>query len=213
MEYRRRELVSRLHLEGTITSTTVRDAMLSVPREMFIPPALRNEAYIDHPLSIGSGQTISAPHMVAIICEELKASPGMKVLEIGSGSGYHAAVVSHLVTPGGKVFTVERVSKLAEFARSNIIRAGIDKIEVILGDGSVGYEDEAPYDRIYYTCAAPDIPRVVLDQLGNGGVLLGVVGPRFGTQQLVRYTKEGEDINKDSLIFCVFVPLKGKLGY
>ena len=213
MEYRRRELVSRLHLEGVIASATVRDALLSVPREMFIPPALREEAYIDHPLSIGSGQTISAPHMVAIMCEELKASPGMKVLEIGSGRGYHAAVVSHLVRPGGKVFTVERVSKLAEFARSNIMRAGIDNIEVVLGDGSVGYKDEAPYDRIYYTCAAPDIPHVVLDQLEDGGVLLGVVGPRFGTQQLVRYTKEGKDINKDPLIFCVFVPLKGKLGY
>ncbi len=206
-------LIDDLVREGVIHSPPVERAMRTVKREYFVPNHLGRSAYADHPLPIGGGQTISAPHMVAIMAEELLVDEGNKVLEIGTGSGYHAAVVSHLVGPGGRVFSVERLEGLAEKGRRNIIRSGISNVSVIGADGSGGYPEEAPYDRIYYTCAAPMVPEIVMDQLKEGGILLGVVGPNGGVQVLIRYRKKDGRIEEEPLIRCVFVPLIGEYGY
>ncbi len=206
-------LIDDLVREGVIHSPPVERAMRAVRREDFVPGRLMRSAYADHPLPIGGGQTISAPHMVAIMAEELQVEEGGNVLEIGTGSGYHAAVVSHLVGPEGKVVSVERLESLADEGRRNIIRSGISNVKVICADGSGGYPEEAQYDRIYYTCAAPRVPGIVMDQLKEGGILLGVVGPNGGVQVLIRYRKKDGRIEEEPLTRCVFVPLIGEYGY
>ncbi|MFW3146291.1 MAG: protein-L-isoaspartate(D-aspartate) O-methyltransferase [Thermoplasmatota archaeon] len=213
LKKQRERLVENLRLEGLIRTREVERSMLEVPRENFVPHGLRFEAYLDRPLPIGRGQTISAPHMVAIMAEEMRVEPGMKVLEIGTGSGYHAAVVSRLVGEKGSVITVERISDLAREASKNLKASGISNVRVIETDGSVGYPAGAPYDRIYYTCAAPDIPDSMMEQLAQGGIMLGVVGPKYGTQRLIRYSKTQNGLKEEKLTYCVFVPLVGELGY
>jgi len=212
-EAKRARLVNDLKEEGIIRSRRVEEAILAVNRELFTDTPLKTCAYLDRPLPIGGGQTISAPHMVAIMAEEMLCKEGDRVLEIGSGSGYHAAVVSRLVGPEGHVYSVERVHELAVRAERNINEANIGNITIIEGDGSLGYPEKAPYDRIYYTCAAPEIPDLVMDQLARGGILLGVVGPIGSVQRLIRYTKEGGRVKEEKLTRCVFVPLIGELGY
>jgi protein-L-isoaspartate(D-aspartate) O-methyltransferase len=206
-------LIKDLKDEGIIESPEVESAMLAVPRELFIDTPMRTGAYWDRPLPIGSGQTISAPHMVAIMAEALMCQKGDKVLEIGSGSGYHAAVISHLVGPDGHVFSIERIPDLVSLARRNICEAGITNVTIIEGDGSLGDQENAPFDRIYYTCAAPDVPERVMDQLAGNGILLGVVGPNGGVQRLIRYRKSEGRVVEEKLTHCVFVPLIGELGY
>ncbi len=206
-------LISYLKAEGVIRTERVERAMRAVDRALFVPSGQSSSAYADHPLPIGCGQTISAPHMVAIMAEELMAVEGQKVLEIGSGSGYHAAVVSRLILPGGKLYSVEVVPKLADIARENVRRAGVQNVEVMEGDGSIGHEKEAPYDRIYYTCAAPKVPDRVMGQVKDGGIVLAVVGPAYSTQRLVRYNISGGKVKEDPLTYCIFVPLVGELGY
>jgi protein-L-isoaspartate(D-aspartate) O-methyltransferase len=209
----RKALVEKLKKDGVIRTGNVKDAMLSVPREAFLPDATIGEAYVDRPQSIGNGQTISAPHMVAIMAEELRLEEGMKVLEIGGGSGYHAAIVSRLVSPGGKVISIEVIPSLAERARNSLASSGIDNVRTICGDGSIGYPDEAPYDRIYYTCAAPFIPDVIFDQLAEGGILMSVEGEPYSTQKLINYQRTSDGtIEKRILTYCIFVPLVGKYG-
>ena len=212
-EKKRNDLVKGLKREGLIKSCSVEKAMLAVPRELFVSGVNKYGSYWDRPLPIGQGQTISAPHMVAIMAEALETGPGHHVLEIGGGSGYHAAVVSRMILPSGHLFSVERVNELVVFARRNLSQAGIKNVTIIEGDGSVGHKDGAPYDRIYYTCAAPKIPDMVLGQLAEGGILLGVVGPKNGVQRLMRYKAQGGRIISDPLTECVFVPLIGELGY
>ncbi|MGA1822934.1 MAG: protein-L-isoaspartate(D-aspartate) O-methyltransferase [Thermoplasmatota archaeon] len=207
------DLVRNLMREGIIRSRDVERAMLSVDRSYFVPGRFRREAYFDHPLQIGEGQTISAPHMVAIMAEELLVHEGHRVLEVGGGSGYHAAVIAKMVGSTGHVYTVERIPSLVKWGRENLIRAGIDNVTFIEGDGSTGYPEGSPYDRIYYTCAAPNIPQVVIDQLTDGGIILGIVGPKHGVQRLMRYIKIGNRIEKEGLTRCVFVPLIGEMGY
>ena len=207
------KLVESLKKKGLISSHRVEKAMLSVDRADFIPRREKLGAYVDHPLPIGDGQTISAPHMVAMMAEALDASKGQKVLEIGGGSGYHAAVVSKLIGDEGKLISIERFETLARKERMNLRRAGINNVEVVVGDGSVGYEDEAPYDRIYYTCAAPDVPDVVIKQLSEEGMILAVMGPARGTQRLVKIWMENGERKEDLITYCVFVPLVGEEGY
>jgi len=204
-------MVEYLKREGRIYSKKVEGAFLNIPREYFIPEELKTEAYIDTPLSIGYGQTISAPHMVAIMVEALDLKPGQRVLEIGSGSGYHAAIVAYLVAPNGHVFSVERLSELAEFAKRNLEKAGIDNVTVETGDGSQGLEKYAPYDRIYVTCAAPDIPIPLIEQLKDPGKLLIPVGRIYSDLYLVE--KKKNKIYKKNLGGCAFVPMIGKHGY
>lgn len=186
--------------------------MLEVPRECFVSHLMEREAYSDRPLPIGGGQTISAPHMVAEMCEVAELSSGMKILEIGAGSGYNAAVMSRLVHPG-TVHTTEVVSALIETAKGNLERAGIGNVIVHESDGSLGLKKEAPYDRIMVTCASPGIPKPLTDQLSPGGMLIIPVGNLYlQTLTLVRKDENGA-LHRDKRMGCVFVPMKGKFGF
>jgi len=213
MEYeeKRRELVSTLKRLGRIYSREVEEAFLEIPRENFIPDKLSYYAYSDTPLDIGYGQTISAPHMVAIMCEDLDLKKGQKILEIGSGSGYHAAIISKIVGKNGHVFSVERISSLATFAKKNLKNIGIKNVDIIEGDGSIGYKEKAPYDRIYVTCASPKIPSQLIDQLNEPGKLMVPVGDIICSLNLLEKNKGKTTIK--NLGGCAFVPLIGKNGY
>ncbi len=196
-------LIERLRQNGRLQSEKVIEAMRSIPREQFVPEAQRRRAYADVPLSIGHGQTISAPHMVAIMAEVLQFKRRHIVLEVGTGLGYHAAVVSR-VAEEGHVYSIERVTELAEQARSNISELGIDNVTIVVGDGSRGLPEHAPYDRIYATCAAPEVPEALTDQLKHGGKLLLPLGRRMC--RLVRIDKDGE-LRRTDLGGCAFVPM------
>ncbi len=213
LEDQRRRLVESLRKRGYVTTRAVEEAMLRVPREQFLPAGIREEAYVDTPLQIGEGQTISAPHMVAIMAENLILSPGLQVLEVGAGSGYHAAVCAEVVAPDGHVWTMERISSLAAFAENNLKKTGYSNlVTVVFGDGSRGLPEHAPYDRIFVAAGAPDIPRPLTDQLKDGGKLLVPVGGRY-YQDLIRVTRNGSKLSKENLGGCVFVPLIGEYGY
>jgi len=214
----RRELVQRLKEEGIVRSRKVEEAMLSIPREAFVPTHLRDRAYEDHPLPIGFGQTISAPHMVAIMTEELDPNPGDKVLEIGTGSGYQASILAYIVSkkPSGHVYTVERIPELAHQARQNISRAlgALSKfVTVIVGDGSKGVPHFAPYDKIIVTAAAPSIPQPLIDQLAPGGRLVLPVGDRWSQVLTIVEKSANGRITTRIGIPCIFVPLIGEYGW
>jgi protein-L-isoaspartate(D-aspartate) O-methyltransferase len=212
-EEQRARLVESLKRRGYISTTSVEAAMLRVPREEFLPESIRDDAYVDTPLPIGDRQTVSAPHMVAIMVEHLDLRPGMKVLEIGAGSGYHAAVCAEIVGQEGHIYTVERISSLSSFAEANLKKTGYASVvTVIFGDGTKGLPEHAPYDRIFVAAGAPYIPPPLTEQIAEGGRLLVPVGGRF-YQDLIRIEKRGAELKKESLGGCVFVPLIGEHGY
>ncbi len=209
----RDRLVASLIGRGYVASQAVENAMRRVPREEFVPADIKDEAYTDIPLPIGEGQTISAPHMVAIMAEKLQLEPGLSVLEIGAGSGYHAAVSAELVAPGGHVYTIERIASLARFAEDNLKRTGYASlVTVVFGDGTKGLPEKAPFDRMFVAAGAPDIPAPLTDQLAEGGILLVPVGGRY-YQDLIRVVRKGKKLEKENLGGCVFVPLIGEHGY
>ncbi len=210
-EDRRKRLAERLKYELNL-SEKVYKAIAKVPRHLFVPQRYRIEAYVDTPLPIGFGQTISAPHMVAIMCDLLDLKRGEKVLEIGTGCGYHAAVVAEIVGKEGKVITIERIPELAEMAKTNLNALGYDNVIVIVGDGSKGYEPEAPYDKIYVTAAAPDIPKPLLEQLKPGGKMVIPVGDSIQWLYVVEKDEKGE-VRKWNWGSVRFVPLKGEYGF
>ncbi|MEM1541585.1 MAG: protein-L-isoaspartate(D-aspartate) O-methyltransferase [Ignisphaera sp.] len=215
--YERRQLVEYLKRAGIIRSRNVEEAFLSIPREHYVPEHLREYAYQDTPLPIGSGQTISAPHMVAIMTEELMVEPNHKILEIGTGSGYQTSILAHIVSKGcGHVYTVERIPELAQNALINISRAVphlLKYITIHVGDGSKGLQEFAPYDRIIVTAAAPRIPEPLINQLALEGVMVIPVGNRY-EQLLTIVTKDRRgDILIRQSIPCVFVPLLGEYGW
>jgi len=213
MDYhnKRNDLVEKLRQEGRIRTDEVKKAFLEVPREEFVLKKMKGYSYIDTPLEIGNGQTISAPHMVAIMCESLDIKKGQKILEIGTGLGYHAAIVSKLVGKNGHIYSVERFSSLAKKAKENLKNANIKNVTIIIGDGSEGLKIYAPYERIYVTCAAPNIPSPLIDQLNDPGKLMVPVGRIMCILKLLEKI-EGELIKKD-LGGCAFVPLVGKYGF
>jgi len=210
-EEKRINLVKQLILERRIKSKEVEKAFLEVKREEFVPENIKNYAYIDSPLEIGNGQTISAPHMVAIMVEGLDIKKGQKILEIGAGSGYHAAIVSRLVGNKGHVYSIERFASLGENAKKNLEKTKIENVTIEIGDGSEGLQKYAPYDRIYVTCAAPDIPQPLIDQLKDGGKLMIPVGRMFCQLELIEKVKD--KIHSKNLGGCAFVPLVGKYGF
>jgi protein-L-isoaspartate(D-aspartate) O-methyltransferase len=210
-EQERERLVADLCKKGYIRTDSVKQAFLTVPREEFIPDFIKNYSYVDTPLEIGNGQTISAPHMVAIMCEALDIKKGQKILEVGAGSGYHAAIVAQLVGKTGYVYTIERFESLAEKAKKNLKQTGCTNVIVELGDGSCGLPSHQPYDRIYVTCAAPCIPRPLIDQLQDPGILLVPVGNMYC--ELTLLEKQKGKTKLQHLGGCVLVPLVGKYGH
>ncbi|KAB3544650.1 MAG: protein-L-isoaspartate(D-aspartate) O-methyltransferase [ANME-2 cluster archaeon] len=208
----RARLISQLRRQigGGYISEQVLAAMGNVPRHLFVRESDISNAYEDYPLSIGHGQTISAPHMVGIMCSLLEIEKGMKILEIGGGSGYHAAVLAELTGPGGVVYSIERVTELAEFARQNLTDAGYKNVVVTTGDGTLGLSEHAPYDCITVACAAPAVPQPLVDQLKRGGRMTIPIG-RY-TQELYLVHKN-DVISKEKSGGVVFVPLIGEYGF
>ena len=197
--------------EGIIQSSAVLEAFKSIDRAWFVPEGLREEAYFDVPLLIPGGQTISQPTTVAILTEALKLEYGMKILEVGAGTGYQAAIIGKIIGPKGRVFTIEYDSELAKLARENLSKTPVSNVEVMVGDGGLGYPQEAPYDRIILTCAAADFPPPLLGQLKPKGVILAPLGSRF-QQWLIRGTKTKSGIARENLGGFLFVPLRGRYG-
>jgi protein-L-isoaspartate(D-aspartate) O-methyltransferase len=185
--------------------------MARVPRHRFVPKDMERFAYDDVPLPIGGGQTISAPSMVAIMLDVLDIRDGNKVFEVGTGLGYHAAIISILAGPSGKVYTVERKADLADKARQILRELGYDNVEVFVGDGSEGLPQFAPYDRISVACAAPDIPGPLVEQLKDGGKMVIPVGQYY--QDLYLVEKVDGKINSYNKGGVAFVPLVGKYGF
>ncbi len=208
-ESARRRLVEYLKYEGVIKSKRVEKAMLAVPREEFLPPYLRLYAYEDVPLQVMYGQTISAPHMVAMMCELLELEPGLRVLEVGAGTGYHAAVCAEAMERQGVVFTIEYYPGLALYAAQNIARLGYqDVVRVFVGDGSKGLPRYAPFDRILVTAAAPKIPPKLVEQLTPGGIMVIPVEEGFSQVLYVVKKKEDGKIEKRPVTFVMFVRMR-----
>lgn len=212
-EQDRYKLIQRLKRHGYIESKRVEEAINKVPRHLFVPENVRSRAYIDSPQPIGQGQTISAPHMVAMMVEKLDLKEGHKVLEVGGGRGYHAAVIAEVVGEEGKVITVELLESLASDAEKVLKRAGYDNVQVVTGDGSKGFEENAPYDRISVACGAPEIPPPLIKQLKVGGKILIPVGGSFYQNLILAVKTDKKRIKKKDLGGVLFVPLKGEYGY
>ncbi len=192
-----------------ITDKRVIDAMEKVPRHKFVEEGLKGVAYQDNPLPIGMDQTISQPYIVALMTDLLDVSDEHKVLEIGTGSGYQAAVISHLAM---SVITVERIPKLFKEAKETLRKLGYNNITVVMADGSIGYKEFAPYDRIIVTAAAPSVPDELIEQLDDNGKIVIPVGDIIA-QQLIVLKKENNKIVKTDSIGVRFVPLRGKKGW
>jgi protein-L-isoaspartate(D-aspartate) O-methyltransferase len=207
-----REIMIREHLMGRgIHDRAVLEAMREVPREAFIDEAMRDNAYSDHPLPIGEGQTISQPYIVAYMTEALELSGTDRVLEIGTGSGYAAAILSRIV---GAVHSVERLPGLAGSARRRLESLGYTNVLVHEGDGTLGLPEHAPYDAIVVTAGAPEVPKPLLEQLAIGGRLVIPVGESSYVQTLLRVRRKGEhEYAREELFGVCFVPLIGAAGW
>jgi protein-L-isoaspartate(D-aspartate) O-methyltransferase len=182
-------------------------ALRKVPREAFVPPALRAKAYANHPLPIGSGQTISQPYVVAVMTQLLRVKPGDKIYELGTGSGYQAAILGEM---GAEVYSVEIVPELAERARRTLERLGYASVHVRAGDGYLGWSEAAPFHGIVVTAAADHVPQPLIDQLATGGRLIMPVGERGWTQQLVVLEKTPSGtLERTNVLPVRFVPITG----
>jgi protein-L-isoaspartate(D-aspartate) O-methyltransferase len=202
------ELATFLRRRG-ILDERVLTAMARVPRELFVPEEGRVRAYDDRALPIGHGQTISQPFMVATICAALELEGDERVLDVGTGSGYQAAVLAELA---GDVVTIERVPELAERARSTLAEAGYDRVEVHIGDGTLGVPERAPFEAIAVAAAAPSVPESLYEQLAPGGRLVVPVGSRRDQRlEIVVRGESGPEVKRS--VPCVFVPLLGEAGF
>lgn len=203
-------VATQIEVRG-ITDPLVLEAMRAVPRERFVPAALARFAYEDRPLPIGEEQTISQPYIVAVMTQAAGLKPGARVLEIGTGSGYGAAVLSRVAA---EVYTVERVGVLAEQARGRLARLGYDNVHVLEGDGTLGWAEHAPYDAIVVTAGGPRVPEALLSQLAAGGRLIMPVGSGSRYQRLVRVIRTGaQEYRYEDLEEVAFVPLIGAEGW
>ena len=206
---RRRMIESQLRARG-LRNSRVLDAMNAVPRERFVPEGERHDAYEDWPLPIGHGQTISQPFTVAFMADALQLCGDEKVLEIGTGSGYGAAVLSRLAR---EVHTIERIPALAELARRRLVDLGYESVFVHVGDGTLGWPDEAPFDAICVTASAGSVPPAFTEQLALSGRLVIPVGDLRAGQRMCRYTRTADALEKEDLGGFAFVPLIGKFGW
>lgn len=198
-------LITIMHNTGFLTDDKVESAIRSIPRHNFVPASQKNEAYENTPIPIMKNQTISQPSVVARMTEWLDLQEGQKVLEIGSGSGWQSAILAKLVG-SGKIFTIERHSELAKFAKQNLEKLGIKNVEIINGDGNIGLAEKSPFNRIMITAACKKIPEKLLDQLAMDGLLIAPVGENIQSLVLLKKTHKGivEIKNQDGY---VFVPL------
>lgn len=192
-----------------IKDSRVIEAMRKVPRHHFVDVSLRDRAYDDMALPFEEGQTVSQPYMVAVMTELLELKGTEKVLEIGTGSGYQAAILAEL---SGEVYTIERLRSLSERAGKTLDSLGYKNVHLITGDGTLGFQDEAPFDRILITAGAPEIPRPLPEQVAEGGIIVAPVGDRF-SQQLVKAQKLHNELSCEYHTPCVFVPLIGVYGW
>ena len=203
-------------VETQIAARGVRDpwvlhAMRTVPRERFVPASLQESAYYDGPLPIGEGQTISQPYIVALMTEAVQPKPANRALEIGTGSGYAAAVLATIVSD---VYTVERLGRLAEGAQRHLAAVGYRNVHVLHGDGTLGWPEHSPYDAIIVTAGGPVVPPALLEQLAIGGRLIMPVGSTLRFQRLVRVTRTAADnYEREDLEEVAFVPLIGEQGW
>ena len=214
------DLVLRLQNSGYLKSDEMERAVRTVPREAFVHPSTKEQAYRDSPLSIGLGQTISAPHMCVIMCESLDLKPGLRILEVGAGSGYHSALCAEMVAPKGvdnpgHVYTIEIVEGLIDFARKNLERTGYDdRVTLIHGDGGLGLVEHAPFDRILVAAAAPRVPDPLIEQLAPEGIMLIPVGSRGFFQDLLMLEKDADgSTTRRNWGGVAFVPLTGEFGH
>lgn len=208
-QVQRSRMVTEQLLGRDIRDPRVLEAMRTVPRHLFVSPEYAEHAYADTPVPIGSGQTISQPYIVALMTQLLNLQGGEKVLEIGTGSGYQAAILAYLA---GEVYTVERIAQLAQQAEVAVRQLGLENVHFHIGDGSLGLAQYAPYDRIIVTAAAPQVPDALLEQLAEGGLLVIPVGGR-GNQTLQRWQRKDQDFEKEAIVPVAFVPLKGAFGW
>jgi protein-L-isoaspartate(D-aspartate) O-methyltransferase len=206
----RAEMVDRQLRRRGIDDERVLRAMGEVPREAFVPPLLHERAYGDSALPIGEGQTISQPWIVAAICQALRLSGEERVLEVGTGSGYSACVLAHLAA---EVIGIELHAGLAERAREALAELGVRNVEVLLGDGSRGLPERAPFDAIAVHATAPDAPRALMEQLVDGGRLVAPVAAAAGADLLTAYRRRGDRFEADAIGPCRFVPLLGEAGF
>jgi protein-L-isoaspartate(D-aspartate) O-methyltransferase len=187
----------------------VLDAFRKVPRHVFVPESEAAQAYENHPVAIGQGQTISQPYMVAVMTQALALQGGEKVLEIGSGSGYQTAILKEM---GGEVYTVERLPELSERARRNVENAGYFDVHYRTGDGTRGWPEEAPFDRVIVTAGAPSLPLSLVEQLRDGGSMVIPVGGEE-EQELLLVRREQGRVSRERICACVFVKLWGEEGW
>ena len=206
----RRQMVERDLISRNIINPEVLRAMARVPRHRFVENSQVDEAYADRALSIGRGQTISQPYIVAFAAQALKIEPGDQVLEVGTGSGYSAAVLAEL---GATVVSLERDKTLAWMARERLAALGYQRVEVIEGDGSIGWKDQAPFAAISVAAAAPEIPGALVEQLQVGGRLVVPIGGRYSGQRLIRVLRTDAGTRVDDLLGVAFVPLIGNSGW
>jgi protein-L-isoaspartate(D-aspartate) O-methyltransferase len=202
----REALVQRTIIERGVTAPDVVRAMRTVPRHLFVPEAYLSQAYADHPLPIGYGQTISQPYIVALMTELLDLEASDRVLEIGTGSGYQAAVLAEIVD---QVHTIEIVPELAELAAARLAELDYDNVIATQGDGYYGWEEFAPYDAIIVTAAPDHLPQPLVGQLKDGGFIVVPIGPTGGFQSLWRFTRSGDELTAENLGGVRFVPLTG----
>ncbi|MCD6295538.1 MAG: protein-L-isoaspartate(D-aspartate) O-methyltransferase [Deltaproteobacteria bacterium] len=200
----RKIMVQRQILDRGVKNPGVIKAMLKVPRHLFVPQARRAYSYGDYPLPIGEGQTISQPYIVAYMTEALDLRPDDKVLEIGTGSGYQAAILAELVR---EVCTIEIVANLGKRARQTLDKLGYKNIHVKIGDGYKGWPEKAPFDAVIVTCAPERVPRALIEQLNEGGRMIIPVGRTGGVQKLVRAVKKGGRLKTENVMYVRFVPM------
>jgi protein-L-isoaspartate(D-aspartate) O-methyltransferase len=204
----RLEMVRRLEAQG-ISDKNVLEVMRRIPRHLFVANALWDHAYADHPVPIDRGQTISQPYIVALMTQALQVEKSDRVLEIGTGSGYQAAILAELAE---HVYTIERFPELSEKAQKLLTEAGYTNISFRVGDGTLGWPEEAPFEKIIVTAAAPEVPSSLMEQLAEGGRMVIPVGGRQ-LQVLLVLAKERGEVHREELCACSFLPLIGREGW